>query len=390
MSVILGLAGLAPAEAAQIPADHTGIRYSGRFDFADPKGPRFDWPGTSIQARFTGPSVTVRLSGGDNDFNAYVDGAFKTRIALEAGKTEYEVATGLPAGEHALLLTKRTEASSGIVTFQGLVLADGHGLVEPPPRPAHRILFVGDSFTVGYGADATTTSCSSLRPWDNNDAAYSSVTAKALGAEYSIQAISGKGMVHNYGDAAPLSQEPMPFFFDRTLAGSAQPDWNFPSWIPHAVVVALGTNDFSTAVKPSREQYASAYKAFLQRLRGHFPSAVIVCVTFASDNLQGPYVDALVKEVNAAGDDKVHRVGMPGLTNAELGCDWHPNVAGHKKFSDILVPALRPHLSATGLAPRLGGERTGARKARQGETPFLFHAGDDSWSDARGRLLPGP
>lgn len=393
MSVLLGAAGLVPlpAHSAQIPADHAGIRYSGRFDFADPRRPQFDWPGASIQARFTGSSVSVLLSGGNNDFNAYVDGVFKTRIALQQGKTEYEVATGLPAGEHTLLLTKRTEASYGIATFQGLVLADGQGLVEPPPSPAHRILFVGDSFTVGYGADATTTSCSSLRPWDNNDAAYGVVAAKALGAEYSIQAISGKGMVHNYGDAVSLSQEPMPFYFDRTLAGRAQPAWDFQSWIPHVVVVALGTNDFSTAVKPSRDQYVTAYKAFLQRLRGHFPSAILVCVSFAADSFQGPYVESLVTEVNAPGDAKVHWVGMPGLTNAELGCDWHPNVAGHKKFADILVPALRPHLPATGLAPQPGGaDRVGAREALPRESRILFPAGKDDWSDARGRLSPGP
>lgn len=380
-----------PEAAVQIPADHPGIRYSGRFDFANPKGPRFDWPGTSIQARFTGPSVSVRLSGGDNDFNAYVDGALKTRITLQSGKSEYPIATGLSTGDHDLLLTKRTEASYGIVAFQGLVLADGQGLADPPARPANRILFVGDSYTAGYGAEATTTSCSSLRSWANNDATYGAVTAKALGAEYSIQAISGKGMVHNYGDGTALSQQPMPFFFDRTLAGSARPAWDFASWIPQVVVVALGTNDFSTAVKPSREQYVSAYKAFLQRLRGLFPSAALVCVSFAADSFQGPYVDAMVQEVNAAGDAKVHWVGMPALTNTEVGCDWHPNVAGHKKFADVLVPALRPYLSSTGLVPRPDrvGRGTG-RLSWPDEAGFRFPAGSGTWSDARGRRLPGP
>lgn len=391
MSALLCGAGPNPASAIDIPADHAGIRYSGRFDFADPKRPRFDWPGASIQARFTGASVSVRLSGGDNDFNAYIDGALKTRISLQAGKTDYAVATGLSAGEHTLLLTKRTEASYGIVTFQGLVLGDGQGLAELPPRPAHRILFVGDSYTVGYGADATTTSCSSLRQWDNNDAAYGPVAAKALGAEYSIQAISGKGMVHNYGDGVALSQEPMPFYFDRTLAGSAQPAWSFPSWIPNVVVVALGTNDFSTNVKPSREQYVSAYKAFLQRLRGHYPAAVLVCVSFASDSFQGPYVDAMVKEVIAAGDAKVQWVGMPAVANSELGCDWHPNVAAHKKFADVLVPALRPHLPTTGLFMNPGTkDPIGAREPRLGRNGFRFPAGDDAWIELRGRRLPGP
>lgn len=106
----------------------------------------------------------------------------------------------------------------------------------------------------------------------------------------------------------------------------------------------------------------SAYKSFLQRLRGRFPSAVLVCVTFAADAFQEPYVEAMVKEVNAAGDAHVHWVGMP---------------------------ALRTYLTVTGLAPRMGRkERSGSLQPWLEGAWFRFSAGNGTGSDARGRRLP--
>lgn len=339
------LLGLPAHGSAAFPADHAFIQYTGRIDKSKAKQVRFDWPGCSILARFTGPSVSVRLSGGNNDFNVFIDGAFKSRISLETGRTEYAAAQGLPDGEHTLLLTKRTEGHYGVATFGGLILADGHALLPPPPRPASRILFIGDSYTAGYGNEASSVECAELRPWDNNYAAYGPVTARAAGAEYSVQAFSGLGMVHNYNDPSPLSKQPFPFFFDRTLSGSARPKWDFSSWIPHLVVVALGTNDFSTAVKPTQAQYTSAYAEFLARIRGHYPAAEILCVTYPVDEFQGRYVEALVKALNGKGEAKVHWVSMPALDpSKDLGCDWHPNVSGHRKYSEALLPAVRRHL----------------------------------------------
>lgn len=380
--------GTASAAAEISPAD-PALRYFGRFDMTDPAKPRCDWPGTGIQAVFTGPSVSVKLSGGANDFTVVIDGTVRPKLVMEAGKTEYPLATGLAPGQHTLELFKRTEAHYGIVAFEGLVLADGNSLVTPPARPSRRILYVGDSFTVGYGADATTLTCASLRPYDNNWLAFGPVTARALEAEYSVQAISGLGMIHNYNDPSPQSAEPFPFFFDRTLAGSALPAWNFASWIPHLVVVALGTNDFSTATKPTQAQYATAYKAFLARLRGHFPTAEILLVSYAADTFQKPYVDAIAAEAKTQGDARVHRLHMPALNQqTDLGCDWHPNVSGHRKFADALIPEARRLLGVTGVRePPIRKSGAGAGKSRLAWMP-LFGSPGGEISDAQGRLWP--
>ena len=134
----LVLAALPAVGAVDIPADNPAIRYSGRFDDSDPKKPSFDWPGCSIEARFSGASITVKLSGGDNDFNVFIDGQLKSKLTIDKSKTSYVAAAGLPAGAHTLLLTKRTEGFQGATAFLGLQLEDGQSLSALPAKPGKR------------------------------------------------------------------------------------------------------------------------------------------------------------------------------------------------------------------------------------------------------------
>jgi lysophospholipase L1-like esterase len=391
----LAMMSYAAHAAVDVAADNPFIQYFGRFDNADPKKPRCDWPGSSIQARFTGTSITVKIGGGQNDFNVIIDGQWKSKLTVD-GKTSQVAAKDLTDGTHTLLLTKRTEGFQGISTFEGFQLEDGKSLVAPPPRPAKKIQFIGDSYTVGYGDEGTSLTCADRRPFDNNYLAYGPVTARAVDAEYSVQAISGYGMVHNYGDANPISAQPMPAFFDRVLFNEESPKWDFSKWIPDLIVVALGTNDFSTTVKPTQAQYSGAYKELLKRLRALHPNAEILCMTYSVDNLQKKYVDTLVAQVAAQGDAKIHRVHMPSLPMSDLACDYHPNVAGQQKYSDALLPHVKQYLGITsGIKPLPHRSATGPGYPGAGDTwmvPYPAGTGTQGsdWIDARGRLTDRP
>lgn len=390
--LIMEVAVIQSRAVVNIPADDPAIRYTGRFDVSDPKQPSCDWPGCTIQARFTGTSVTVKLSGGENRFNVFIDGQEKPKIIIEKAKTSYVAAENLAAGTHTLLLTKRTEGFQGVTAFLGLQLEDGQALAALPPRPVKRIQFIGDSFTVGYGVESNTLTCADRIPFDNNHLAYGPLTARSVDAEFSIQAVSGAGMVHNYGDAVPLSAQPMPYFYDRTLYNREQPKWDESKWVPDLIIVALGTNDFSTAVKPSEQQYTSAYRVLLSKLRLLHPAAPILCLTYAVDAFQKAYVDSVVNRAVKAGDAKIHRIHMPALATSDLGCDYHPNAAGQQKYADALIPVVRQYLGTTGtLKPsRRSGAASGKRDAV--ETGMLpskaWETGTEAeWVDARGRRL---
>jgi len=382
LSLPLAAAGIAcalpsssRAEVTLLPSS-SQIRYTGRFDLTNPDKPAFDWPACVIEAAFTGKSLTLLISGGNNDFNVFIDGARLPNLVLKNGVANYPIASSLSPGAHRLRLTKRTEGSSGTSVFSGLMVDDDQGAASLPPRPAHRILFIGDSYSAGYGTEANTVSCGDKRPYDNADTAFGPLAARALDAEYSVQAVSGIGMVHNYGDGSPQSAMPFPPYFDRTLFGNAQLKFDYSQWIPEVIIIALGNNDFSTAVKPSQEQYSSAYRAFHATVRAAYPQAQILCVAFGDDALQKTYISAIVETLTQQGDSRLHYFQMPSLAGNATGCDYHPGLAGQKKFAEALVPEIQKWL--TPAVSLVSGTPRKHPLHRQGESgPF----------DLLGRLL---
>jgi lysophospholipase L1-like esterase len=374
--------------AVPVDPDHPSLHYWGRFDQSNPKKPRFDWPGISIRGVFTGGSLSIKLEGGENRFHIVINEQVIAPLIMSSGKTTYLIAENLGAGPHTFSITKRTEGFQGVTTFLGLELASDGILQTPPSRPIRKIQFIGDSYTVGYGNEGLTLTCSPNQiPFDNNALAYGPLTAAALNAEYSVQAISGLGMVHNYGDAKPLSDTNGPMYFDRILMNHETPVIDPTKWIPDAITVAFGTNDFSTAIKPSETQYGDAYKIFLKKLRGYYPHAVIVCVSYPVDSFQSGYVNKIVEDLTTTGFENLHALDMPSISQEELGCDWHPGLKAHQKYSTALINKLTPLLEQVDI--REGSSRphlkTEGRIRIAGAKQLLESANDQP--DAVGRIV---
>jgi lysophospholipase L1-like esterase len=325
----------------RVDADHPLIRYTGRFDFTDPKAPSFDWPGTTIEAAFEGTFIAVRLKDGNNDYNVSVDGQPAT-VLRTTSETSHALAQGLSEGRHTVRLTRRTEPGWGEAVFQGFILEPGRGLVELPPRPDRRLLFIGDSFTAGYGNEGKL-GCTFSRETQNVERTYAVLVSQELGAEYEILAKSGRGVVRNYGEATTTSPKPMPAYFAQTKAEKEQPTWDFRRWTPHAVIINLGTNDFSTEPHPPREVFARGYEALIADVRRAYPDVPIVCM--AGPRMKEPanaYIQAIVERQRARDGGRTHlaliqdNLEMP----KDFGCDKHPSITGHRKMADQLGPVL--------------------------------------------------
>jgi lysophospholipase L1-like esterase len=336
---VLCLSALLVAELTVSP-DNPNLQYSGRIDFTDPKAPRFDWPGISILAVLDGTSVTFLLEDGGNDFNLIVDGVFRTNFVTARGKAEYALA-GMKKGVHTVLLTKRTEALFGVTIFRGLRIPDNCRVLAPPSMPARRIEFIGASWVCGYGNEGAGLKCPNLRPTENNYLAFGPMACRDLNAEYHIVAYSGRGVVRNYGDPEKKSSEPMPLYFDRILQNDKYLSWDFSRWIPDVVVVNLGVNDYSTEPNPDEDFFVNGYVKFLGRIRSCYPSAPIVCF----NDLGWPYYADNVKKAvemrQKQGDKLISFASYPSFKPEEMGCDYHPKVAGHRVIADVLTKYLR-------------------------------------------------
>jgi lysophospholipase L1-like esterase len=320
------------------------VQFIGRFDGSPDTGMRFAWSGSGVRARFRGTSVSVNLEdSGSNWFSVVIDDQVLSPFSAMAGSNSYQLADGLADGEHQVDLYRRTEANQGASIFHGFDLGNGE-LLSPPRTHKHRLEVIGDSITCGYGDEGTSASCSFTPDTENHYKSYEAVAARALDAELVTIAWSGKGIVYNYGDDM---NEPLPELYDRTIPTEAQSTWDF-SFQPEAVVINLGTNDFSTDNDPSAELFHDRYTAFLEHLRSKYPGAFIFCTVgpmLGGDDLDAARsgIDAAIATRNDAGDDRLKAWEM-NISNDNPGCDYHPSVATHAAMAMALQQELEAEL----------------------------------------------
>lgn len=234
-------------------------------------------------------------------------------------------------------MEKRTEASFGSVKFSGFEFTQNAVVLAPEVTKRLKMEFIGDSITCGYGAEGKAP-CHFSASTENNHYSYAAIAARALDAEYNIVSWSGKGMVRNYGDKQ-LSPEPVPYFYDRTVANNPKLTWNFTSYVPDIVVINLGTNDFSVAAgKPSEAQFSKGYNAFLDRVKHNYGSKVkIFCM---SGPVKIPYTPQIVA---ARKDSTIKFADVQNVLTktTDWGCDGHPSVQGATKMGTILAEIIK-------------------------------------------------
>jgi lysophospholipase L1-like esterase len=320
-----------------IPAQDPLIRYTGRADLSDPGAVLFDWPGVSILAVFEGTGCAVRMDDDNNVYNVEVDGKPDGKIVCEPGKTEYTAVSGLKDGSHTILIFKRTEASYGVCRFLGFVLEPGKKLLPLPARNERRIELIGDSLSCGYGIEATNISCGGLRKYENAGLTCVSLLAKKWKADLSVVAISGKGVVRNYGDSGPVSEDPVPFYYNRTLMNDPAKAWDFTKDAPGLVIIHLGWNDLSPGTAPDTQTFTAAFHALVEKVRKNYPSAAILCLSLSKPQLRRLIVKTIEGFAGTAGLKIGYcDIGWPGT--AELGCDYHPNSRANVRFLERLLP----------------------------------------------------
>ena len=344
-------AATAPVAQSQerISAADPRIRYTGRIDFSDPARPAFDWPAITIEVAFEGTSLAVLLQDGQNSYNVTIDGQ-ESVLHTRPGQNRYVVAEGLSDGRHSFRMIKRTETFYGTPAFLGFELDAGRDLASLRSAPDRRIEFIGDSITAGYGSEGKSPTCTFSAATENVELTYAAMAAKELGAGYTIVAVSGVGIVRNYNTADKMSPGTMLTYYDLTTTDRDSQEWDFNSWVPDAVVINLGTNDFSTAPHPAGEVFLQGYTELIIKVRNRYPDAHIFAI--AGPIMVDPAEDTIRSVVTQMreilDDDRVHFVKIENnleLSGTDYGCDWHPNASGHRKIAEQLIPRIREELN---------------------------------------------
>ncbi|MBP5281176.1 MAG: hypothetical protein J6Z22_01610 [Lachnospiraceae bacterium] len=322
--------------------------------------------GSGIEFEYEGQGLTLTFLGGsasqipENDANyariaIYVDDVRVKDFQLSSGEMTQTVAESAQKKRSVIRVIKLSECAMSLVGILPLEISEGE-CVRPTPAKAHKIEFIGDSITCGYGVDDE----DPLHPFktatEDVTRAYAYKTASALGADYSMFSISGYGIISGYtGDPAvqmkhqriPDFYEFMGFSYDK-LPGIPTPSeipWDFANYQPDAIVINLGTNDdsFCQDFEDRQQDYCDSYVRFLKVVRKNSPDAMIFCVLGLMGDRLYPWVcKAAQKYSDETGDQRITTVHLP-MQDESIGfvSDYHPLESAHEKSANELIPAIQ-------------------------------------------------
>jgi hypothetical protein len=193
-----------------------------------------------------------------------------------------------------------------------------------------------------------------------------------------IEAWSGKGVVRNFGDPSTTSVDPFPVYFNRTIAVHPDPIWDFAHFQPDAVVINLGTNDYSTYVSrrqslirkasawynvryapiywqlvccsaaavamhsnptPPQSVFVQGYQSLIAQVRSAYGSKMPIFLA-CGPMIGNPCCQYVQQVVQSSSNTHYIDLTKLNLQPSDYGCAGHPSVSGQKKMAVAAEPVI--------------------------------------------------
>jgi lysophospholipase L1-like esterase len=329
--IALFAAAVSLAADTLIPADNPAINYYGRFDFTDPKAPRFNWSGSTIEFQVHGTAtVGMEMTDGAGYYDIEIDGKVQSApvYADSWNSAKYPLVSSLSPDPHVIRIIRRNEPYWAIATFGGIYLSEG-GTVQPLEQPVRKMEFCGDSWTAGYFIEE----CGDQQAHTNANKSWARLTSKAFKAQDIIMAESGIGLVKSNGGKTSLPEKYAGTF--DTMGGAATPLWDFSTWIPDIVSIFLGINDKGSGA--SDNEYSTAVHSFVTTIRGNYPNTPILFIAY-KDCMDQATESAVSEETTSLGHKDVYFYRCETPVN---GCSWHPDPADAREIANAVVARIK-------------------------------------------------
>jgi len=302
--------------------------------------------------RFSGSSFSIRVritdSAGHNYLQYTIDGQYQQRIKIMGNSPQSLFIRGLKPGSHSVWVYKATEATTGPIFIENIVARDASPL-KLPELPL--IEFIGNSITCGAAADPSEIPCGKGQYHDQHNAyyAYGPRVSRNLHVNFILSSVSGIGIYRNWNSMSPI----MPQVYEKTdFLENSNRYWDFTTYHPRIVSIALGTNDFSDGdgIKPrlpfDSAQFVKNYIGFIQLIRLKYPGVLIALLS--SPMLNGSKREQLQNCLRTVKIQVDHL--YPGTIPVELfffkpmqarGCGGHPSVEDHAILAEELMPFFK-------------------------------------------------
>jgi lysophospholipase L1-like esterase len=317
------------------PADKKAARRLGRA-YVEDGILRFNWSMSGIEFA-VGNATEVQLDITKDYVNDYYIG-----VAID-GSDDYErvyVHNGLNTiarfdtpGDHVIRVVSLTEAILNHASVTNIKVYGTEdkiaGIYATKPRE-RKMEFVGDSITAGYGILGGT----GLKPETQDPSlTYAGQTAKHFGADMSVVAASGKGLLS--GAENELTQ--VSYDYCKFNTSDEKYLWDFTSYVPDVIVVNIGTNDQNK----DQTLLCEEYKKFIRQIRDSYEDKTIPIIMGIGPMTFSP-LTAIEEAVEAVGDPNVYslRLGITDGWQNPSGADFHPNVEDNEKMAGYLIEKI--------------------------------------------------
>ena len=333
--------------AASCPADDARISYEGRTAPGTDHQVRLGFPGIVVRVRASAPELHVRIEASSDTvlFNLAVDGKDEPRVQLKKGANDVVLCRGLAAGTHEIELTRRNESWQGVCAILGFD-APGGAILAAPALPQRKLMFIGDSITCGEGTEpeASPDSRSPLR--EDAAASFGMKLARRFHAQCELVSYGGRGVIRDWQGIRATTNAPQ--FYELALPDDPTARWDPSRYVPDAIGICLGTNDFSQGI-PDQNEFVNAYVEFIRKIQRDAPKAPIFLID-SPILTDGPGQPPKRTALGAYIDEVVTKVGSPLVQHAVVSHykgapdNAHPTGADHTGIANELEPVFRKAL----------------------------------------------
>jgi hypothetical protein len=292
--------------------------------------------------------ASIPDTNGHNYLQYVLDGNYQKRIRISGNSNQPFTLTAQKEGTHIVWIYKATEAHTGPIVIEKITAKD----IRPIQAPAAPLIeFIGNSITCGAAADASEIPCGTGEYHDHHNAyyAYGPRVARALGASFILSSVSGIGIYRNWNSDGPA----MPQVYEKVDFQDDNPKrWDFNTYTPQIVSIALGTNDFSNGDGIKKRLpfdstvFINSYINFVQLVKSKYPDAQIALLSSAMihgearTRLQN-YL-AIVKQKIDALYPSAKPVALYFFEPMQAhGCSGHPDVDDHAILAKELIPFFK-------------------------------------------------
>ncbi|MEF2968589.1 GDSL-type esterase/lipase family protein [Paenibacillus sp. M1] len=318
--------------------------------------------GGGVEFSFYGKKAEITIKGdqvagsGNNEtrIGIYVNGNRVVDDMVNEPLKRYTVFESDMEQNVTVKVVKLSEAAMSTVGIQEIIVDAKEG-IKPTPENIHKIEFIGDSITCGYGVDDDDVQGTFSTTTEDVTKTYAYLTAQKLQADYSMVSFSGYGIISGYteNDEKLLTHLVSDYYekvgksegkFDGTLVPQSV-SWDFNKFVPDLIVVNLGTNDDTyTKDDPDKQaDYTEQYVEFLKMVRRNNAGSKILCTLGIMGDRLYPWVEQAVSNyTKETGDANIAAMKFDVQSAADgYVVNSHPSEVTHRKAAEKLAAYIK-------------------------------------------------